>query len=125
MSGVLAILVYDRDTQFREALRNFLLTAGYSRVEVVATGRDALALLRHERYRFVLVGLSQPLSRARRLADVVRVLQPDATVVFLVDAADAPAVEDTSLVYVIKEGAFPILLDVLADKENEPSRAKI
>ena len=116
-----AILVCDRDSAFREALRNFLFAAGYAGVEVVATVRDALAMLRHRHYRCILVGLSRPLSTARRLASVARQRQPGAQVLFLVGAADAPLVRDTSLVYVIKEHAFPILLDVLARNGDDIS----
>ena len=46
-----AILVCDQDVLFREALRNFLLAAGYCRVEVAATPREALPKLRWHHYR--------------------------------------------------------------------------
>ena len=38
MRPLLAILIYDRDALFREALRNFLLAAGYAEV-VIASDR--------------------------------------------------------------------------------------
>jgi len=121
MSASLAILVCDRDTAFREALRNFLFAAGYSHVEIVSTVRNALAMLRHGHYRCILVGLSRPLFTARRLANVARQRQPGAQVLFLVSAADAALVKDTSLVYVIKEHAFSILLSVLARNDEDIS----
>lgn len=39
MNLVPAILVYDRDLLFLDALRNFLFTAGYSSVDVAASVR--------------------------------------------------------------------------------------
>jgi len=109
-----AILVCDRDAAFREALRNYLLAAGYARVEAVGTIRDALGMLRRGRYRCILIGLSRPGPSAERLARVARRRQPGASVLYLIDAADAGAVRDASVVYVLRERAFPVLLDVLA-----------
>ena len=109
-----AILVCDRDPAFREALRNYLLAAGYTRVEVVGTIRGALGMLRRGRYRCILIGLSRPGASAERLARVARRRQPGANVLYLIDAVDAGAVRDASVVYVLRERAFPVLLDVLA-----------
>ena len=36
-----AILICDRDALFREALRNFLLAAGYHQIEIATTLREA------------------------------------------------------------------------------------
>ena len=109
-----AILVCDRDAAFREALRNYLLAAGYACVDAVGTIRDALGLLRRGRYRCILIGLSRPATSAGRLARVARRRQPGAEVLYLIDAADARAVRDASVVYVLRERAFSVLLDVLA-----------
>ncbi len=67
-----AILVCDRDAFFGEALRNFLLAAGHSRVDVAATAREALVRLRRQLYGYVLIALSRPFSRRWRLAAVAR-----------------------------------------------------
>ena len=97
MNALPAILICEHDALFLEALRNLLLAAGYSRVDVVATVREALAKLRRERYSHILVGLSRPLLINRqRLARVVQQRQPAAEVVFLVSANDVPFITDTS-----------------------------
>ena len=53
-----AILVFDRDALFREALRNFLLAAGYAEVVIATTAREALAKLRCESYGHILIGIA-------------------------------------------------------------------
>ena len=119
MNALPAILICEHDALFLEALGNLLLAAGYSRVDVVATVREALAKLRRERYSHILVGLSRPLLINRqRLARVVQQRQPAAEVVFLVSANDVPFITDTSADYVIKERAFSILLDAIAPGAN-------
>jgi len=113
MNPVSAILICERDTLFREALRNFLLAAGYSQVEVVATVREALARLRHERYGCILIGISRPLSHKQRLAALARQRQPAARVLFLVSADDQSFISDTSFDYVLKEYVFSNLLELI------------
>jgi len=114
MSPRAAILIVCDDLLFREALRNFLLAAGYSRVDVVATLREALARLRSDGYRGVLIGLPLKLLSTRRLGRVAQRRQPEAKVLLLVSANDASTINDASFVYVIKERAFSTLLDLLA-----------
>jgi DNA-binding NtrC family response regulator len=118
MNPVSAILICERDTLFREALRNFLLAAGYARVEAVATVREALAKLRRESYRCILVGLSRPLLNKQRLARVAQQRQPGAKVLFLVSANDVLSIKDASTDYVMKERAFSILLELLTQSAN-------
>lgn len=108
-----AILVCDRDADFCESVRNFLLAAGYCRVEVVGTARDALLRLRQRSYRHVLIGMSQPFLRAWRLAWITRQRQREAKVLFLMEARDQPLVRDVSHNCVIKEYVFSTLLDVM------------
>jgi DNA-binding NarL/FixJ family response regulator len=113
MNALLAILICERDTLFREALRNFLLAAGYARVEVVATVREALARLRHECYGCILIGISRPLSHEQRLATLARQRQPGARVLFLVSADDQPFISDTSFDCLLKEYVFSNLLELI------------
>src|SRR5262245_37493642 len=113
------LIVCDCDLLFREGLRNFLLAAGYSRVDVAATVREALSKLRRESYRYILIGLARP-SKKQRLAIVARRRQPGATVLLLVDANDVASVKDTSFVYVIKERAFSTLFELLALSLQDP-----
>ena len=108
-----AILVYDRDALFREALRNFLLAAGYAEVVIAATVREALAKLRCESYGHILIGISAPLSRGRRLATIARRRQPEAKILFFVSAQDQPFARDAAFEYVIKEYVFSNLLGLM------------
>lgn len=110
-----SILVCERDPEFRANLCNFLLSAGYSGLDCVATVREVLPRLRSDHYRFILVGLSPPLSMARWLARLVHGRQPEARVVFLIRAIDAPSIADASLVYALKERAFGALAELLPE----------
>ena len=119
MNPLFAILVCDRDAAFREALRNFLFTAGYTKVHVVSTVREALAMLRRESYQFILVGVSRAHLVERRLMCVVQRRQPQAKILFLISANDLPFIKQTSFVYVIKERAFITLSELLAQNGND------
>lgn len=112
-----AILICDRDQPFREALRNFLLAAGYSQVEIVATAREAIAKLRRQSYERIFVGMAQPFSRARRLAVVAQHRQPRAKIFFLLNAEDLAILPADSSDYIIKEHAFESLLKLLKDSK--------
>jgi DNA-binding NarL/FixJ family response regulator len=113
MSPLPAILVCEPDILFREALRNFLLAAGYSQIEVAVTVREALAKLRRERYGVVLIGVSRPFSRGQRLAVIAQQRQLGAKILFLVSAKDQPWIQDASFEYVIKEYIFSNLLELM------------
>lgn len=113
MNPLPAILVSDRDTAFREALRNFLLAAGYTQVEVAASVKEALSRLRRERYRHVLIGVSRPFSLGRRLATIAQRRQPEARIFFLVGAKDQPFIKDASFETVIKEYVYSNLLELM------------
>jgi DNA-binding NarL/FixJ family response regulator len=113
MSPLSAILICDRDTLFRESLRNFLLAEGYSEVKVTATVREALARLRHECFGCVLIGMSRPFSIGKRLATVAQRRQPQIKILFLVSAKDQPWIQDASFEYVIKEYVFSNLLELM------------
>lgn len=107
------LIICERDALFREALRNFLLAAGYAEVDVAATVREALAKLRHECFGHVLIGVSRPPSHERRLAAIARRRQPEAKILFLVSAQDQPFIRDASCEYVIKEYVFSNLLGLM------------
>lgn len=113
MTPLPAILVCDRDTAFREALRNFLLAAGYAQVEVTATVQEALSRLRCERYRHVFIGVSRPFSFGRRLATIAQRRQPEAKIFFLVAAKDQPFIKNSSFETVIKEYVYSNLLELM------------
>lgn len=98
-----SILVCDRYIVFREGLKNFLLASGYTQVDVVETMRAALTKLHHEKYGYVLIGLSPPFLAGQRLARVAQRRQPEAKIFYLVSAQDQPYIKDTSFESVIKE----------------------
>jgi len=113
MSSSSAILICDREDLFREALRNFLLAAGYSHVEVIATAREAMARLRRQPYGHIFIGMAQPFSRARRLAAIAQRRQPQAKIFLLINANDLVILPADSSDYIIKEHAFASLLNLL------------
>jgi DNA-binding NarL/FixJ family response regulator len=119
MNSSSAILICDRDGLFRETLVNFLLAAGYSHVEIVATAREALAKLRRERYDYILIGLSRPFSLGRRLATLAQKLQPEAKIFLLINAADQHHIQNIRCDCIIKEHAGESLLDLLQNKPGE------
>jgi DNA-binding NtrC family response regulator len=108
-----ATLICDRDTFFCEELRNFLLAAGYLRVDVAVTARKALARIHQGRYGYVLIGLSHPFSLAWRLAAVAHLRNSRAVIVFIMNGEDQPLVRGPALHYVIKEHAFATLLGLI------------
>ena len=107
------VLIFDRDSHFRETLKNFLLAAGYTQVEVAATIRVALAKLRRERYRLVLIGVSWPFSIACRLASIAQQRQPETKIFFLVAAKDQPFIKDATFETIIKEYVYSNLLALM------------
>jgi DNA-binding NtrC family response regulator len=113
-----AILVCDRDALFREALRNFLLSAGYHQIEIATTLRDAMAKMRRERYRCIIVGVWRPPYSQRRFLAVVQQRQPHARVLFLVNADNAADADDSTGDFVTREHAFSVLPDWLKQAHN-------
>lgn len=121
MNSAVAILACDRDTLFREALRNFLYAAGYNQVEVVPTIREALAKIRCERYRCIMIGLSRPRPNEQRLVALLRKRQPEAKVLFLMNANETAISKSAQADYVLKEHAFSTLSDWLRHIPNNNS----
>jgi DNA-binding NtrC family response regulator len=113
MSSSSAILISDRDDLFRGSLMNFILSAGYSHVDVVASAREAMAKLRHERYGYVMIGIVQPFSRGRRLAAIAQRRQPMAKIFLLISAEEQPFIQNDSLNYVVKEHVLGSLLELM------------
>jgi DNA-binding NarL/FixJ family response regulator len=113
--SITAILICDREQLFREALRNFLLAASYSQVEVVATAREAMAKLRRQLYGYIFIGMTRPFSLARRLAAIAQKRQPQAKIFLLTNASDLVILPADSSDYIIREHAFESLLNLLND----------
>ncbi len=117
MNSTSAILICDRDHLFREALRNFLLAAGYLHIEIVTTAQEALAKLRREHYGCILIGITQPWQKARRLATVAKHRQPQAKLLLIVRAAEQPLIQNDVFEYILKEQIYSDLLLWLRDDE--------
>ncbi|MGQ0444795.1 MAG: hypothetical protein ACT4O2_06650 [Beijerinckiaceae bacterium] len=115
MNRLNAILICDRDPLFRESLRNFLLAAGYSEVEVAATIRVALSLLCRNVYGHILIGVSRTFVRERLLAAVARRRQPKARILFLASGDDRLMMKNAPFECVIREQAFSTLLALMQD----------
>lgn len=113
MSPISAILVYDRDTFFREELQNFLFAAGFSNVDLAATVQEALGRLRRKHYDKILIGLTPRQLCERRWAAVIQRRQPGAKIIFLMNAGEQPSVQESAFDHVIKEYVFSSLLDLI------------
>ena len=109
----LNILVFDRDRQLREGLRNFLLTSGYTHVHVVMSIRSALLKLRQERLDVILLGASPPIPAVRRLARVAQCRQPAAKIFQLVAVNDQTSFVDVPDGVILKEYMYSNLLELL------------
>lgn len=125
-----SIFIHDRDTAFREALKNFLLAAGYSEVETSATIRAALLKLHQGYFEYVLIGVSRSVIIGRYLARVGQHWQPHAKIFYLVSAMDQPFIKDTSCATIIKECVYSSLLKLIepvaeiTDKNNNQPAAR-
>lgn len=113
MSALSAILVYDRDMLFGEALQNFLFAAGFSTVDVAATVLEALGKLRHKHYTNILIELTPSRSCEGRWAAVIQRRQPGAKIIFLMKAAEQPFIQEGAFDHVIKEYVFSSLLELI------------
>lgn len=113
MNTTHAILICDREQFFREALVNLLLSAGYTRVEVVTTAREALRKLRRQKYSHVLIGIDSSRLRSLRLARIAERRQPSAKIILLARAQEREALNAQRFVCIIKEQAFVNLLETM------------
>src|SRR5215470_7343625 len=78
------ILIADSDAHFREGLYNFLLSAGYERVESVDNYQNALEKIRETEYDVVLLDAGSPLIAGRKVADGIAASSPKAKVILMV-----------------------------------------
>ncbi|MBS0153063.1 MAG: hypothetical protein JSS38_00580 [Nitrospira sp.] len=114
MNPLPAILVYDRDPLFLDALRNFLFTAGFVSVDSTTTVRKTLARLHLTRYRYVLIELTQQVPCERRWATVIQRHQPSAKIIFLIKAADRRLIQPGIYEHIMKEDIYSSLSDVMS-----------
>lgn len=124
MNSAPAILVYDRDPLFLDALRNFLFTAGFSYVDSTSTVRKTLAQLHRAHYGYVMIELRQQTPCERRWAAVIQGGQPKAKIIFLIKAADQPFMQTSVFEYVIKEDVYSSLMDTMLPQRPPDHREK-
>lgn len=114
MNSLPAILVYDRDPLFLDALRNFLFTAGFASVDSTTTVRKTLARLHVTHYSYVLIELTQQVPGERRWEAVIQRYQPNAKVIFLIKAVDRRLIQPGIYEHIMKEDIYLSLSDVIS-----------
>jgi PleD family two-component response regulator len=120
MNPSLPILIFDDDDLFREGLRNFLLAAGYQRVDVAATPEEAMVQLTALPYPLIFFGISRDLSRGRRLVKQARRICPAARIFPLINAEHQPFIDDEAFEYIIKESVFSSILELASETGGKP-----
>jgi DNA-binding NtrC family response regulator len=84
------ILIVDQDAHFREELYNFLLSAGYKKVDSAKTLTEVLEKLEESEYYVVVLDAGSHLKAACRSADSITDLSPNTRVILLVGDEDRP-----------------------------------
>jgi DNA-binding NarL/FixJ family response regulator len=86
-----SILIIEPDAQFREELYNFLLSAGYEKIEETDSFADALDKIVRSTYAVVVADAGEPLDSGLQFAaDLVR-LSPQTKIILMIDPEDQPA----------------------------------
>jgi len=82
------ILIVDLDAHFREGLYNFLLSAGYERVDSAENYHNALEKTRETEYDVVLLDAGSSLRAGRDAADGIAGSSPKAKVILMVGSQE-------------------------------------
>jgi two-component system response regulator YesN len=82
------ILIVDLDAHFREGLYNFLLSAGYERVDSAENYRNALEKTRETEYDVVLLDAGSSLKAGQEAADGIAASNPKAKVILMVGSQE-------------------------------------
>jgi DNA-binding NtrC family response regulator len=82
------ILIVDLDAHFREGLYNFLLSAGYERVDSAENYQSALEKIRETEYDVLLLDAGSPLKTGLAVADSFAASSPKARVILMVGAEE-------------------------------------
>jgi DNA-binding NarL/FixJ family response regulator len=113
------ILIFDHDDVLREALRNFLLAAGYVDVEVAATTEETFGKLKAASFHLVFFAITPFLSGRELLREAQR-LAPDAKIFPLIDADDQQLIDNDDFDYVIKESVLSNVLGLVSEAGGKP-----
>lgn len=82
------ILIVDLDAHFREGLYNFLLSAGYERVDSVENHQMAIEKTRETEYDVMLLDAGSPLKAGQEVADAIAASSPKAKVILMVGSQE-------------------------------------
>lgn len=110
-----AILIFDRQSLFRESLRNYLLASGFTNICTALSIQAVLAKFRQERFALILLGVSVPMAPVLRLAKVAQLRQPAAKVLLLLAASEQCCLSDAPALVLLKEYVYANLLDLITN----------
>lgn len=82
------ILIVDTDAHFREELYNFLLSAGYEKVDSTENFDKALEKIRQVAYNVVVVDAGSPLMEGLKFAKSIAKLNPQMRIILMIEAED-------------------------------------
>jgi len=88
------ILIVDPETNSREELHNFLLSAGYRHVDSAKGLEEALQKVEESDYYVVVLNAVSHLEAGIRSADNITLLSPKTKVILLVGPEDRPVSRD-------------------------------
>jgi len=88
------ILIVDPDAHFREGLYNFLLSAGYERVDSAENYHNALEKIKETEYDVMLLDVGSPLRAGQEVADDIASLTPKTRVILMVGAEEQPELNE-------------------------------
>jgi DNA-binding NtrC family response regulator len=88
------ILIVDSDAHFREGLYNFLLSAGYEKVDSADNYRSALEKTRETEYDVVLLDAGSTLNAGRNVADGIAASSPKTRVILMVGTQEPQELND-------------------------------
>lgn len=83
-----SILIVEPNAQFREELYNFLLSAGYERVDSAESYQSALEKIRETEYDVLLLDGGSPLKTGLEVADGIAASNPKTKVVLTIGARE-------------------------------------
>src|SRR5262245_35462722 len=82
------ILIIEPNAQLREAVVNFLLSAGYEDVEAADSLPAALDKIRQSEYEVIVADAGEPLNTGLQFATDLASLKPGARIIFMINAED-------------------------------------
>jgi DNA-binding NtrC family response regulator len=83
-----SILIVEPNEQLREQIVNYLLSAGYEKIEDAGSLEAALDKIRRSAYEVVVAGAGEPLTAGLRFAADLAGISPDGRVILMINAED-------------------------------------